>query len=129
MNKILVICLNPVIQKVIVFNQFELNEVNRAKESHWCASGKGVNTCRVLNHLGCNQYILFTQNNGQHSHWFTEMCKQDQINLHSLPIGGIRFCTTVLSNGNATELVEEGIPIEGDQTEMIMNEFNQCGPA
>lgn len=123
--KILVVCLNPVIQKVIIFNKFEINEVNRAKESYWCASGKGVNTCRVLNHLGCHENILFTQNNGKHSEWFSEMCEKDQIHLHSLSIGGIRFCTTILSNGNATEMVEEGIPITKNESEKIMKEFLQ----
>ncbi|BFU24868.1 tagatose-6-phosphate kinase, putative [Entamoeba histolytica HM-1:IMSS-B] len=121
---VLVVCLNPVIQKTMIFKKFLKGEVNRAKESFWCASGKGVNVCRVLQQQSI-PHILLTQNNGEHSQWFTQLCKKDSIQLVSIPIGGIRFCTTILEDGNATELVEEGIPISQEEVHQLLPSFKQ----
>lgn len=49
--KILCVCLNPAIQRTIVFDDFLINNVNRAKKFREDASGKGVNSCRVLNQI------------------------------------------------------------------------------
>ena len=123
----LIVCLNPVIQKTMIMKIFEKDSVNRAVKSQWNCSGKGVNVCRVMNQLHQNN-ILLTQSNGQHKEWFEILCKQDEVHLKTIPIRGIRFCTTVLCNGVSTELVEEVIPvikIGEDPNEMIIKAFKE----
>ncbi|ELP93027.1 Tagatose-6-phosphate kinase, putative [Entamoeba invadens IP1] len=120
---VVVVCLNPVIQKTLKFSLLSVGEVNRAKESYWCSSGKGVNVCRVLTQLHVPN-VLLTQVNGQHEKWFTEMCAKDGVHLCTVKAGGIRFCTTVLCNSEATELVEEGIPVT-ESSELFIEAFQK----
>ena len=49
---ILVAGLTPAWQQILVFDSLTLGEVNRAREAHWCASGKVLNAARALHHLG-----------------------------------------------------------------------------
>ena len=44
--------LTPAWQHVLVFDAFTPGAVNRAREVHWCASGKVLNAARGLHHLG-----------------------------------------------------------------------------
>src|SRR5439155_24774029 len=39
-------------QQVVVLDQLNPGEVNRAREVHWCASGKVLNAARAIHHLG-----------------------------------------------------------------------------
>lgn len=44
--------LTPAWQQVLQFDAFIPGEVNRARQVHWCASGKVLNAARALFHLG-----------------------------------------------------------------------------
>jgi tagatose 6-phosphate kinase len=44
--------LTPAWQQILVVDQVCLGEVNRAREVHWCASGKVVNAARAVHRLG-----------------------------------------------------------------------------
>jgi 1-phosphofructokinase family hexose kinase len=44
--------LSPVWQQVLLFDAFTPGAVNRAREAHWCASGKVLNAARALAALG-----------------------------------------------------------------------------
>ena len=52
MSTILAAGLTPAWQQVLVFDAFTPGAVNRAREVHWCASGKVLNAARALHHLG-----------------------------------------------------------------------------
>jgi 1-phosphofructokinase family hexose kinase len=49
---ILVAGLSPVWQQVLLLDTLAVGEVNRAREVHWCASGKVLNAARALHHFG-----------------------------------------------------------------------------
>ena len=44
--------LTPAWQQVLVFDAFTPGAVNRARQVHWCASGKVLNVARALHQLG-----------------------------------------------------------------------------
>ena len=44
--------LTPAWQQILVFDSFRPGEVNRARESHWCASGNVFNAGIAAHHLG-----------------------------------------------------------------------------
>jgi len=44
--------LTPAWQQVLLFDSFTPGEVNRARQVHWCASGKVLNAARALHSLG-----------------------------------------------------------------------------
>lgn len=98
MKKILCISLSSTIQKTIFFNQLNINKVNRSLSYRFDASGKAVNSCRVLNQLqkGCSSIIcaLGTKN----ASLFLELAKKDNIKIHKLLTTGFtRECCTLLS--------------------------------
>lgn len=48
MPRFLVVCLNPTFQRTVTLDHLECGEVNRGTAARLDASGKGVNTARVL---------------------------------------------------------------------------------
>lgn len=50
--------LAPAWQQILVFDSLRVGEVNRAREAHWCASGKILNVGLSLHHLGAPSLTL-----------------------------------------------------------------------
>ena len=124
-DKYLTVCLNPVLQKTIVLERLWENEVNRSREYYFDASGKGVNTCRVLTELG-EDAILISQAGGQHKDLFLKMTEKggvkcEWVDSHS----EIRFCYTLLNKaaGTTTEIVEEAQPVAAETEYAIYTLF------
>lgn len=118
----LVVCLNPTIQKTIILNELIENEVNRSPEYRTDAAGKGVNTTRILNHLGADAVHL-TQS-GDRGKYLQELIERDNLTLVTAPnTSYIRTCTTLInkSNGTVTEIVEESPPIDNGAEKKIMD--------
>ncbi len=105
--------LTPAWQQILVLDAFRCGEVNRAREVHWCASGKVFNAGIALQHLGGPCRILSTVGGpavpliereldalGVPYHWI-------------LTRSETRICTTILDRaaGTITELVENGRPL------------------
>ncbi|HAP56468.1 MAG TPA: carbohydrate kinase, partial [Sphaerochaeta sp.] len=61
--KVLTVCLNPTFQNTLRFASFKIGEVNRASEHYLDASGKGMNTARIVSQLG-EQSMLLTHLGG-----------------------------------------------------------------
>ncbi len=125
-KKFLTICLNPTIQKTLVFDGFGIDQVNRAGITRTDASGKGVNVTRVLNQLGANA-VHMTHAGGPDSGWFLGMCTADGLDVRWVDsFSPVRFCTTVIDTlaGTATELVEESLPVQPGTEERIRALFD-----
>jgi fructose-1-phosphate kinase PfkB-like protein len=117
----LTVCLNPTLQKTLVFDSLVTGEVNRADLLRLDASGKGVNAARVLNQLGFKVRHL-TQVGGGFAELFTRLCAADGVEVIPSASGAdIRFCTTAIDRrrGLATELVEPGNPVDRETEERI----------
>jgi 1-phosphofructokinase/tagatose 6-phosphate kinase len=113
---VLVVCLNPTLQKTLVFKNLREGEVNRSGEYYLDASGKGVNLSRVLEQLGVSA-VQLTHAGGSFRDLFLSLAGKDGVQIAALDSGSeIRFCTTLLNRekGTTTELVEEPYPVASE---------------
>lgn len=108
MSKIVCICLSATIQKTIQFENLQLENVNRSKDYIKDASGKAVNSARVLNQLEPQSATAICPLGKQNAHEFIELAEKDAINLAAVKIPGFtRECWTLLDTAkhSTTELV------------------------
>ncbi len=128
--RFLVVCLNPTIQKTLVFTGLKLDAVNRAAEVRTDASGKGVNVARVLTQSGYPATHL-THAGGPNKDWFLSLCKSDGLDVAWVDSGSeVRFCTTVIDKGagTATELVEEARAVASGTEDLVLEKFEALLP-
>jgi 1-phosphofructokinase/tagatose 6-phosphate kinase len=126
----LTVCLNPVIQKTLVYPHLAKGEVNRTADHRVDVAGKGVCCSRVLGQLG-REALHLTQLGGPTRDWFLAMCAADGVDVRWVESGSdIRFCTTIIdkTDGSATELVEEGRQVAEGTTDRILAEFDRILP-
>lgn len=116
---ILIVNLNPTFQRTMVFDNFQIGEVNRSKQVFFDVSGKGINISRVLAQKGMKSIVL-THIGGDTSEEYIRMCKRDNIDLlYSLSNSKNRTCTTIISSTNPTELVEEANIVDSNCNDSI----------
>lgn len=108
MKRFLCVCLSSTIQRTITFANLEFAQVNRSEKYRQDASGKAINSARVLNQLekGCVQAVcpLGEENQAQ----FVSLAEKDGLPVCFVTIpGATRECWTLLSraDGTTTELV------------------------
>lgn len=135
MAKISAVCLSPTIQRTITFKQFIPEKVNRSEYYRMDASGKAVNSVRVLNQLssGCADVICpLGKDNAQR---FLELCEKEGLTkagVHYVLIpGATRECWTLLDRTakTTTELVVSEPAIKADvslQTSEILAEVEKA---
>ena len=129
-KKFLVVCLNPVIQKTLVFERLELDSVNRARVVRTDASGKGVNVARVLSQRGAKA-VHCTHAGGPNRDWFLSLCAADGLAVEWVDSGSeVRFCSTIIDAAakTATELVEEALPVSPGTAELLLERFESLVP-
>lgn len=123
--------LSPAWQQILVFDRFRVGDVNRAVETHACASGKVINVGMALFHLGSDSHTL-TVIGGT-----TGQGIRDEFAANGIPATWIetdvptRTCTTILdrSTGVTTELVENTSPIGNNVLQRFADEFRQHAAA
>lgn len=108
MSKFLCICLSSTIQRTVNFKKLSLEGVNRSESYILDASGKAVNSARVLNQLepGCVSIICPLGKENKND--FLELAQKDELDVLAVEIPGkTRECWTLLdrSYGTTTELV------------------------
>ncbi len=126
----LCVCLNPVIQKTLVYDRIERGEVNRTSRWRIDAAGKGICPTRILTQLG-ERATCFCQLGGPTRDWFLSLCTGDGLAVEWIDSGSpIRFCTTLVEQGHrsATELVEEAAPVAPGTTERLIAAFERILP-
>jgi len=108
---ILTVCLNPTFQSTMVFDLFKEGEVNRCTAHYLDASGKGMNTARLLSQLG-SEAALLTHLGGPRKKEMLDLCAKDAVQvLHADSFSDIRTCTTIICDGMCTELVQNPGPV------------------
>jgi fructose-1-phosphate kinase PfkB-like protein len=107
MARILVVGPNPAWQKVLVFGVLKPGEVNRASHSLSMASGKGINTGKVLRRLG-HEVTLLQIVGGLNGRRCLEGCAKLGIaSLHLEVAEETRQCITLADGrGETTEIIE-----------------------
>lgn len=117
--------LTPAWQQVLVFDEFRHGEVNRAREAHWCASGKVFNAGIATHLLGGPSLTLATvggdprraierelERLGVPFRWVVTQC-------------ATRVCTTIIDRGagQITELVENGRPVTPEELAAFLESY------
>ncbi|HLU47926.1 MAG TPA: PfkB family carbohydrate kinase [Planctomycetota bacterium] len=95
----LAVGLTPAWQHILAFDEFRLDAVNRARESHWVASGKVLNVGIALHRLGGPSKTLALVGGSPLDpieHEFDELGVPHRFVVSSTPT---RVCTTILDFG------------------------------
>lgn len=123
-KKILCICLSSTIQRTITFENLTLTEVNRSNKYRQDASGKAVNSARVLNQLEKESAITICPLGQKNEQLFLDLARGDRLDLRTVTIPGFtRECWTLLDKtaGTTTELVVSEPLISENEKETIQN--------
>lgn len=124
MKKILCICLSSTIQRTITFENLKLTEVNRSKKYRQDASGKAVNSARVLNQLEKGCAITICPLGQKNENLFLDLANGDNLDLRTVSIpGSTRECWTLLDKiaGTTTELVVSEPALTEKEKQSIQN--------
>jgi len=124
--------LTPAWQQILVFDGFRSGEVNRAREVHWCASGKVFNAGIAAHHLGGPSRTVAPVGGPpweQIRREFEEM----GLPFHFVATrAATRVCTTIVdrATGTITELVENGRPLVASELEVFCRAYaEECAKA
>lgn len=111
--KILCICLSSTLQRTISFKELKLTEVNRSQHYRLDASGKAVNSARVLNQLEKGIATIVCPLGEKNLSAFTDAAAVDELDLCYVTIpGNTRECWTLLDRtGNTTTELVVGEPL------------------
>jgi len=123
----LCVCLNPTLQKTLLFTSWQRDQVNRTGLFRLDASGKGVNVARVLTQLG-KEALHLTQLGGHFRDLFINLCQKDGLPLAWVESSSeIRFCYTIIDENDhsVTELVEESEPVRPGTEEAVLKLFEE----
>jgi tagatose 6-phosphate kinase len=111
---ILCIGLSPTVQRTLLFDQFTLGQVNRARETRITASGKAVNVARVISILGGAPHLVQIIG-GDSGRFIANALETQGVANTSVTVqndAATRTCVTILTLGQSpTEIVEEVSPI------------------
>lgn len=105
--------LTPAWQQILVFDRFLPGEVNRAREAHWCASGKVANVGIAFAHLGGPSKTLCLLGGEGGTSALRDLERLGVPTRATITTVPTRVCTTILdtATGRTTELVENAAPI------------------
>jgi 1-phosphofructokinase family hexose kinase len=109
MKKILCLGLTPVLQRTLIFDAIDINEVNRAKAVIESAAGKALNTARALSVLSMPVQVAGL-NGGATGRKIDAFLKVYGVETVQTSMkANTRICTTLLDqqHNTITELVEE----------------------
>ena len=117
--RFLVVCLNPTFQRTITLERLECGEVNRGTATRLDASGKGVNTARVLRQLGAS--VRHLTHLGPEGNRLLDLCRWDGLDIcWEASDSEIRTCTTLL-HGDTVEKIQRAFARElGDADRLII---------
>ncbi len=116
--------MSPAWQLIMEFESLQLGEVNRARTSQGCASGKVINVAIAAKHLGAKTALLSCIG-GSTGDAIAEEIKAFDIfsDWIRLPVP-TRTCTTILEDSKVTtELVENAGPVEAAILEQFYQKF------
>lgn len=127
MSRILCICLSTTIQRSVSFENIRLENVNRSHHYSQYASGKAINSARVLNQLekGCSLSVCPVGKNNEDL--FLALAQNDDLELLTVTIPGFtRECWTLLEQKNKTTtelVVSEPVIVDGKKMDVSSQEI------
>jgi 1-phosphofructokinase family hexose kinase len=106
--------LTPAWQQVLLFDAFRPGDVNRAREVHWCASGKVLNAARALHHLGADVKAVTVCGGATGEEIRRDLDRRGIPSRCVETTAPTRICTTILDAAahTATELVPNSAEVD-----------------
>lgn len=122
--------LSPAWQQMLIFDSVEVGEVNRAREAHWCSSGKVLNVGLALHHLGGPHLTLAPVGGVSGECIAGEFATLGVQHRFVKSKKTTRVCTTILDRGasRTTEFVENASPAEPGELEEFVRAYEQVAP-
>lgn len=125
--------LSPAWQQILLFDRLRTGEVNRARESHWCASGKVLNVAVAARSLVRESTVAaISVLGGTTGNLIEEEFRTLGVQLSKIETRApTRVCTTLLDRqtGVTTELVENARAMQEAEWEEYLVEFQRIGPS
>lgn len=124
-QEILILGLNPAWQRLFFLDKFTLGEVHRINKVEEYASGKGINCGRVLQLLGGTPVMMHFLGSEHGSRIFDEI---SACGIQQAPVWigePTRICTTVVSEGVSTELIEPSPVLAENENEDFIQTLNE----
>ena len=117
--------LTPAWQQVLLFDSFAQGEVNRAREVHWCASGKVCNAGVAAHLLGGQSLTLAAVGGPPYNEMDRDLEKLGVPRRWIRTRAPTRVCTTILdrATGTITELVENGRPLSAEELDSFRRAY------
>jgi tagatose 6-phosphate kinase len=117
--------LTPAWQQILQFDRLSLGEVNRAREAHWCSSGKVFNVAIALAQLGAECKVVSPVGFNFSHNVESELAGfgvQSRLAVCDQPT---RVCTTLIDSatGTVTELVENARPLDASVVHRVTELF------
>jgi 1-phosphofructokinase family hexose kinase len=118
--------LTPAWQQTSLFDHFSLGEVNRAIESHWCASGKVLNAGLAVQQLGGPSRVVAPLGGPARGLIEQEFNEQGVDARWIITQATTRVCSTIIDRGRRemTELVEEAPPLTDDELDGFLTAYS-----
>jgi len=113
------------VQRIIEFERFEKDLVNRASRVTIGVGGKGANTARMTTQLGASPELVGFAG-GANGRLLEEMLSNEGVAFRHVEVEGeTRICQTLLEKGNpeSTELVEEMPAISSNEWSQMITLF------
>lgn len=123
---ILVAGLTPAWQQIVVLDRLRSGEVNRAREVHWCASGKVLNVGLALTQLGASVRTLSLVGRGPAGAAARRDMAELGVNVRWIEsTAPQRVCTTLLDreSGQTTEIVENAPAVTTAELDAFASAF------
>ena len=108
MARVTAVCLSSTLQRTVTFGRLIPGQVNRSERYGMYASGKAVNSARVLNQLEAGFASVICPLGERNASRFMELADGDGLPVHGILVPGFtRECWTLLDRENhgTTELV------------------------
>ena len=126
--------LTPAWQQILSFECLTTGQVNRARSTLWCGSGKVLNVGAALCHLGAPSLTLSPLGGTTGIQIRDDFARREISARWVQTAAATRVCTTILdeSTGTTTELVENSSPLtagELDQFDQTLELRGLRGPA
>jgi tagatose 6-phosphate kinase len=123
--------LSPAWQYTLVFDTLRVGQVNRAREAHWCASGKVINAARAVRRLaahdrGALRGFALTVLGGSTGDATRAALAAEGLDTSIVRTqAATRVCTTVIgrTEGSVTELVEEAGALTPEELDAFRARF------
>jgi 1-phosphofructokinase family hexose kinase len=122
--------LTPAWQQILVLDALRIGQVNRAREVHWCASGKVLNAALACHTLGapCHNLTMVggPQGDAMEAEFTALGVSHDWVRLRAPS----RVCTTVIdgTSGVSTELVQNALPVREEELRQFVRLYENALP-